>query len=81
MRIKKPTEQEWKDWVMQDEYTTPAPDKIRLALLKLYEAYAALPRDTYLFDPEKDRIKWVRPRSPELWARLTNWAKLTKENK
>ena len=39
-----------------------------------------LERNPYLFDPEKDRIKWVRPRSPELWARLTNWAKLTKEN-
>ena len=34
-----------------------------------------LERNPYLFDPEKDRIKWVHPRSPELWARLT------KENK
>ena len=50
---------------MQAEHTTPAPEETKNAMLKILE------RNPYLFDPEKDRIKWVRPRSLELWARLT----------
>ena len=38
MRIKKPTKQEWKDWVMQDEYTKPVSDKIKATLHRLLES-------------------------------------------
>jgi hypothetical protein len=35
---KKPTKQEWQDWVMQDEYTTPVSDKIKATLHRLHES-------------------------------------------
>jgi hypothetical protein len=35
---KKPTKQEWQDWVMQDEYTTPVSDKIKATLHRLLES-------------------------------------------
>jgi hypothetical protein len=42
MRIKKPTKQEWQDWVMQDEYTTPVSDKIKATLHRLLESNPGL---------------------------------------
>lgn len=42
MRIKKPTDQEWKDWVMQDEHITPVSDKIKATLHRLLESNPGL---------------------------------------
>jgi len=71
MRIKKPTKQEWKDWLMLDEFTTPVSDKIKATLHRLLESNPGL--------TQKDQDSIIRhEKTHETYAAMRKILKETK---